>query len=246
MYNIVICDDDSNYIQHLKDLLIQSGFHPQETTFYEFTSGEAFIDNFSVISTIDLLILDIQMPGMDGDSVAGRFRDEYPTGILVFCSGVCLPTVKSFITNPYRYLLKDYTTEQMLSELSAIANKVKSEHTVPIINAKYYKRIVRLVPNDILYAAIGRNCSIIHVNPQMRAYEYDNKLTVNMKLPNLYELLKDYNFEYAHNSYIVNLKYIKRITATTLILTTGRELNISRSKDDSFREAYAKYISKKY
>lgn len=246
MYNIVICDDDFDYIQHLKALLIKSGFQPHETIFYEFTSGQEFIDKFSIISTIDLLILDIQMPGMDGDTIASRFRDAYPSGVLVFCSGVCLPTVKSFETNPYRYLLKEYNNDKMLSEIEAITHKVKSEQVVPVITTKYYKRIVRLVPNDILYISIGRNCSLIHINPQMQRYEYDSKLTSDLKLIKLYELLKDHNFEYAHNSYIVNLKYIKRITERGLVLTTGHELNISRSKGEVFRDTYARFISQKY
>ena len=73
---------------------------------------------------LDLLILDMELGGIDGDETARLFRDKLKDAVLVFCSGVRTPTVKSFKVTPYRYLLKSYSDVQFVSELKEILEEV--------------------------------------------------------------------------------------------------------------------------
>ena len=83
-------------------------------------------------------------------------------------------------------------------------------------------------------------------------YEYKSgeqlveKLPEHAKVDELYDRLKAYGFAYAHNSYIVNLRYVKRISATELELQDNVILSISRSKEKNFRADFAKYLAGKY
>ena len=215
MYFIAICDDEDNYIKYIKKMLLKSGLESEETVFYEYNSGEDFINSLEGCEKIDLLILDMQMKKLDGNATAKLFRNQFPSSVIVFCSGVCLPTVESFETTPFRYLLKEYNAVQL-----------------------------RL--DEILYISIARNGSNIYVNPKIIKYEFENHLTSKKKLLELYLLLKDCGFEYAHNSYIVNLNHIKRKTIKELELSDGTVLSIARSKEKALRVAFAKYKAKKY
>ncbi len=246
MYNIVICDDDLNFINYLKERLLISGLNLCDVTFYEFTSGKDFIHNFTNIPVINQLILDIQMPEMDGDQVAQQFRIHYPTSLLVFCSGVYQPSVKSFLPNPFRYLLKEYSEKQLDDELRIIIEEVKSRHSVPIIVGKRHSNIVRLEPDEIMYASVARKKSHLHINPKCKVYDFEDNIMYEHRLSDLYNILKDYYFAYAHNSYIVNLKFVKRLTGVELELTDGTILSVSRSKMSDFQKSYAKYLSMKY
>lgn len=69
---------------------------------------------------IDLLFLEAQLDGISGEEVAIKFREYYPGTILVFCSGIYKPTPDFLKVSPYRYLLKQYTDENMLKELKEI------------------------------------------------------------------------------------------------------------------------------
>ena len=183
---------------------------------------------------------------MDGNEIAASFRQSFPDSILVFCSGVCLPTVKSFETNPFRYLLKEYSDDKIMQELSVILDEVKKKKVEPCITGTWHYNTIKLRPSEILYISIGRNCSLIHTNPAFHKYEFENNIACKQKLHELYRLLKDYDFEFAHNSYLVNLQYIKRKTMTELELTDGTVLSISRSKEKTLRLALVKYSSRKY
>lgn len=246
MYNIVICDDDLNFINYLEERLLISGLNPCEVSFFEFTSGKDFIHNFPNLPVINLLILDIQMPEMDGDQIANHFRLHYPTSLLVFCSGVYQPSVKSFLPNPFRYLLKEYSEKQLVQELRIIIDEVKSRQAVPIIVGKRHNNIIRLTPDEIMYASVARKRSHLYINPKCKIYDFEDNIMYENKLSELYMILKDHYFAYAHNSYIVNLTFVKRLTNVELELTDGTILSVSRSKLPDFQKSYAKYLSLKY
>lgn len=246
MYNIVICDDDLNFIQFIKERILNSGMDDNEVTFFEYTSGNDFILNFEKLPYISLLILDIQIPDMDGNEIAQHFRQHFPTSMLVFCSGVYLPTVKSFEPNPFRYLLKEYSNQRLEDELRVIISELKANHAVPYIIGKRHNNIVKLEPDEIMYISVARKKSHIHINPKSKVYDFEDNIMCDYKMADLYKDLKNHNFVYAHNSYIVNLKYIKRITNVELELTNGELLSIARSKMPNLRESFVKYLSKKY
>ncbi len=87
--------------------------------------------------------------------------------------------------------------------------------------------------------------SLIHENS--KDYSFENRITTKKKLPELYEELKDFDFEYAHNSYIVNLHYvIKMKSEGVLKLCNGCELNVSRSRLPDFRKALSRVMGEKY
>ena len=246
MYYIAICDDDINYIKYMKRMLLDSGINKEEVLFYEYESGEELINGTKCVERIDLRILDMQLKEYDGNKTAKLFRQEFPSSVIVFCSGVCQPTVESFETTPFRYLLKEYTEKHMLKELEAVIREMKSKVIEPVVIGTFRYQDVKLNLCDILYIAIARNGSRIYVSPEAVKFEYDKRLISRKKIDVLYNELKDFGFEYAHNSYIVNLDHIKRKGTKELELSDGTILSIARSKEKQLRQAFAKYKSRKY
>lgn len=235
MYYIGICDDDQAFIDYIKRLFNEIC---NEITFYEYLSGEALVEDMLTRERYDLLILDIYMPGMDGNETARNFRKQFPDTTLVFCSGVCLPTVESFETTPYRYWLKEYTEQKMRNEVKDVFEKAEKSRMAPYIFGKKDNQIVKLSPKRISYISIAKKGSVIHCE--------NITYTSVEKLSELYDRLKDYGFVYAHNSYIVNLKHIAAVSVTELELMHGEILTISRARGKEFQRAFAVEMTKKY
>lgn len=245
MFHIIICDDDESYIDNLKEMIISAGMSSDEVLFYEYSSGEAFIENIDNQKQCDLLILDMQMKDYDGHETARMFREKFPKSMLVFCSGVRMPTDESFKTMPFRYLLKQYSQSKMLEELQAIIAEMRLKKDGLKIAATHYSNTVLIDPDDVIYIENYRYGSIIHVIQGEN--EYSGKITTEKKLPELMEELSEMGFEYAHNSYIVNLKYVIRLlTNGEIMLVNGECLNVSRSRLKKFRASFSSWISKKY
>lgn len=248
--HIFICDDNSEYIEYLKTVILKSGFEREEICFYEFHTGEDLVKFFHKKDIYcDLAILDMQLPGMNGDETAALFRNKFTDSVLVFCSGVYQPTDKSFKVMAYRYLYKSYTEQKMISEMKEIVHKVRENRTGNMIVAHCRFEKIRLKPTDIMYIETGKHGCKIHVCPDVDM-KIKGNLLCNEKLGILYEKLKNSGFEFAHNSYIVNLNYVKQINTNSLVfISWGKEelsLAVSRSKSKEIHRRFARLMSQKY
>ena len=252
MYSIILCDDNEDYIDYLKEIVLKTNIDDKEVEFLEFVDGENLVEYLKKPEAkCDLLLLDMQLPGMDGDAVAEQFRRRFSDTILVFCSGK-RPTDKTIKVMPYRYLYKEYTDEKMLDEMQEIIDKVVSHKVMPVIIAHSYNKHIQLKPDEILYIEIARRGCKVKVCPFVNSKDMEGDLITNEKLPDLFDRLKDFGFMYAHNSYIVNLKYVKKILSNELEFirwenqTTAEKLSVSRARMKELKRAFARELGNKY
>lgn len=237
LYYIGICDDDPVFIKYIERLF--SEMLP-EIEFYEYLSGEELVQDMQVREVYDLLILDVQLPGMGGNETAKEFRKQFPDTLLVFCSGVCMPTVESFETTPYRYWLKEYTEERMQKEIEDVFHKMQGTKVLPYIMGKKGNQIVKLSPEQIFYIAIAKRGTILYCK------DTEERYSSSKKLADLYEQLKHFGFAYAHNSYIVNLKHVAIVDSKELEFVNGEKLSVSRARSKEFKKAFAVSLAQKY
>ena len=246
MIKVAICDDDIVFTRYIKDRLREAGLFVSETEYYEYSSGEELIADFTKNIDYDLLILDVQMNGMNGNQTAQKFREKYLNTVLVFCSGVYRPTPTSFKVAPFRYLLKQYSKETMIKELKDVVQFVKSRKKEPSIIGYYYSNAIELKPEEIIYISIAKRGSSIHTCPNITKLKFGDRISCKQKVEELYEILKGYNFAYAHNSYIVNLSHIKSKTLDEIEMINGDVLTVPRSKRKEFQGKMADFFENKY
>lgn len=246
MLKIAICDDDNIYIQYMEKMLIKSGLDKEVAEFYTYNSGPALLADCNKNIDFDALFLDVQMNGMDGNETAKYFRKKHQSTLLIFCSGVYQPTVESFKVTPFRYLLKQYTDEVMLKELSEIIEVLKERKKMPYIVGKHGNTTIKIKPEEILYISVAKRGSHIYVCAEGLINEFGEKIACKEKVSELYKVLKFCGFAYAHNSYIVNLQYIVSKRQAEVELTNGTILTISRSKEKIFRTALTEHLAGKY
>lgn len=237
MYHIGICDDDPMFIKYVERLFDDT---KEQFRFYEYLSGEQMLNDMQEQEYYDLLILDIALPGMDGNETAREFRKMFPETLLVFCSGVFMPTVESFETTPYRYWLKSYTEERMRQEVDTVLLAMKKTKIMPYIKGKKGNEVVKISPKQIYYIAILNRGTMLYCG------DSGEKYTSSQKLTEFHEQLKQFGFAYAHNSYIVNLKYVAVVRPTELEFVNGEKLTISRAKAKEFKQAFALSLGQKY
>lgn len=237
MYHIGICDDDPIFIKYIKRLFREEQC---EIEFYEYLSGEALIQDMQTRETYDLLVLDVQMPGIDGNETAKKFREQFPNTLLVFCSGVCMPTVESFEATPYRYWLKEYTEEHLKQEIEGVLCKMEKSKVQPYLIGKKENKLVKLSTKQIAYISIAKRGTVLH------CIEGKESFTSQKRLAEFSEQLKNAGFAYAHNSYIVNLEHVIEVGPKELEFVNGERLTISRARVKDFKKAFAVHLSQKY
>ena len=245
MYHMAVCDDDKVFISYIRKIFSKAnGTNQYQYKIYEFYSGEELISSLDTNKYFDLLILDMELGGIDGDETARKFREKFKDTVLVFCSGMRAPTVKSFKVTPYRYLLKSYSDRQFVCEmkesLSEVAKKSKEEYII----GHYRNNVIRVNIQDILYVENAKRGSKIIVCADCEAAKFEGQILVDDKLEEL--VTKYYEFAFAHSSYIINIDHIVKIVGNEVYLDNDERLSVSRTYQKEFRQIFTKNIAGKY
>ena len=132
MFNVAICDDDKNFIQYVEDIIKELGY-AEDVKFFEYLSGEEFLFDIDERGDLDLVVLDIQMGETDGNQVSVELRKRYKSTTLVFCSGYFKPSPENIKVSPFRFLLKEYSRERMVSEFKEIFEYLTNNKDEPSI-----------------------------------------------------------------------------------------------------------------
>lgn len=245
MYKIAICDDDKDYIMELKDIIRECNEKQLEIDFFGYDSGEKLLQ--SEVDDMDVIFLDIQMQGMNGNETAVRLNQRGYQGILVQCSGIYTPTPETIKISPYRYLLKQDTRETTVSELKEILSQMVTRKICHVIEGSYLRKKMFFRIADIVYITHHSKGSILHLRKE-KAEQYKNgKIIVSYSFEELHKLLEAADFSMPHNSYMVNLRYVSDFDPQTeFFVVDGKRLAMSRGKKDEFLNDLATYTRKKY
>ncbi|MCD8118021.1 MAG: LytTR family DNA-binding domain-containing protein [Lachnospiraceae bacterium] len=247
MYQIVICDDDPVFISYIKRLLTATcSLADRECLVREYASGEQLVWDLEGPGQIDLLILDIQLKGMDGYAVAEKFRRKFPDAVLVFCSGVFGPTTSSFYSAPFRYILKSDSEQEILHTLSEALGEADRLHRREFLIGHYHGSTFHIEYYDILYIENEKRGGKIKVREaSKKAYDAE-KILVSRKLPVLEEELAPHGFAMPNKSFLVNLYHVDVVRKNEIELDNGEVIGISRLFKSHFSEMYAKFPGGKY
>ncbi len=242
MYYIAICDNNENFISHIK-MIIEECEIKENIEFYEYCNGDKLINDFNKIKEMDLLILDMKLDSIHKDEIISVFRKKFKNTVLVFCSETQMPDINSLKMIPYKYLLKSYTDKQMIFEIKEILNEVRKKLKLQkkYIMGHYRNNVIKVDIQNILYIENAKRGSKVTVCKDCIESEFNAPILVDEKL----EMLTKKHFElvFAHRSYIINMVHIEKIVHNLAFLDNGEQLSISRTYQKHIREQFTKYLA---
>jgi two-component system LytT family response regulator len=187
----------------------------------------------------DLLLLDIQMPGLDGFEVL-ELLEEPP--LIIFATAYDEFALKAFEVGAVDYLLKPFTEERFAEALRrAIERQRRGEAPAlgPLVAAarrgrsplsrlllRHEGRIVVLPTERIDYIEARGDYAVFHVGKETHGKQ--------QSLAELEELLDPRQFVRIHRSYLLNLARLARFElyakdSRVAILKDGTRLPVSRA-----------------
>lgn len=245
MYHIAICDDSMEFITYIGKMLNEIK-EDKDIMLYEYMSGEELVRNLDKGIRFDLLILDMELGGMDGDETAELFRKVFPYAVLVFCSGVRQPTTKSFRATPFRYMLKQQSKHEHLETMREVMEEVERNADDPTMMAHYGRTMVNIKVRNVLYIENSKRGGRVVVCPGCKEAKYKEKLLVDEKPRQLLENYGRYGFALSQSSCLVNMNHIEILHSDDFQLDNGEIITIARAYQKSFREAFARRFANKY
>ena len=194
-----------------------------------FPSAEAFLFAYDEDKDFDLLLLDVEMGGMDGVTMARRVRAENASVQIVFITGYTDYIAEGYDVAALHYLVKPVREEKLFEVLDRAAAKLRSDSRA--LTLECGGETVRVPLYEIRYLDVEKNYTTVHAKR-----DYTVKKTLGALSDGL-----DGRFFRIGRAAIVNLSYIRRVTKTDAILSDGAAVPLPRGAYEALNRAIIAY-----
>ncbi len=240
---ILIVEDEAIVAKDISVCLEKIGYEVLGTV----SKGEKVFDLIKEIKP-DLILMDIMLSGtMTGIEVSAEIKKNYDIPVVFLTAYADEKTIsKAKVTEPYGYVIKPFkeidlrTSIEMalykfkkerekLEGLDKPSSSLSSEITREYIYVKSQSKLVKVQNKDILFVEALKDYVIIHTK--------NEKFTIHSTMKDIEKKLPEGIFMRVHRSFILNLKKIKSIEGSIVILEeTEKRVPIGGSyKDDLYK-----------
>ena len=226
-----VCDDraeDSGLISRLcAQWARQAG---AELELEVFPSAEAFLFRYAEKKDFDVLLLDVEMTGMDGVELARTVRRDDESVQIVFVTGYDRYIALGYEVSALHYLVKPVKEEKFFEVLTrAVSRLTRNE---PFLTLELPGEVLRVPLPEIRYLDVRQNYVTVHARE-----DYTLKRPLAEFEPAL-----DRRFYRMSRSCIVNLTFVRRVTSTEAELTGGVRLPLPRGQYEKLNQAIIRQI----
>ena len=205
---------------------------------YEMLELKAYFRSIPELQTylseheVDVLFLDIQLPGMTGMDFLDNVNVK---PLVVITTAYDEHAVKAFEVNVFDYLLKPYspgrfsqTVEKLLSHFQKMPETQTVHSQTIMIKSSIQKFKVEVA--DILYIESRREYMHFFLKD---GKEIDSRMTVKECL----DLIRSQRFIQIHRSFIVNMDHIES-AGTDFVYISGQQIPIGEMYKLGFRKSW--------
>jgi len=228
---IAICDDMAEDIELLSGALYIYDSSFEITTY---TKGETLIDELLDSKLlVDILFLDIYMPGIDGIKTAQRINKDRKDIKIIFISSSKEFYPQAYEVFAFNYILKPFDREKLYGVLDRAIDEIRREHS--------YK--IRFSYKSIMYSVDCRDILFIESRDKLIMYHLSDNSTLQCygKLDNIEKELPGQSFIRCHQSFIVNTSYITE-TGETHFRVGQVVIGISKKHMKNAKDQYYAYL----
>lgn len=236
MVSILICDDDLEFTKLLerevRRVLVNSEYADFDFTVVTTCNPRKAL-SYCLENTVQIILLDIDMPGLNGFDIATVLKETRKKSFLLFISGFDHLVYTSFRFKPFRFIRKAELNRELQEAVLSALRELLTEQGFLILGNRYHNK--KLFFSDIIYMESRKNyVELIDINGD----RYQYRSTMNAMEVNL----SGYDFIRIHSAYIISMKRVMSLHADVVTLQNGQKLPISRKYISSVRSQYADYL----
>lgn len=222
---IAVCDDEKIFADKLKKIIERYCLRKKISYKLDtYDSGEAFLSSPLKMMEYQIVFFDINMEGINGLETARQLRKLCKKTFIIFVTAFINYTLEGYKVNAIRYLLKeDLNFEQSVFEsLDAVFERMRE---VPRVSTFSFREGEKSIPMEkIIYIESNLHKLTFHV--------FDKEIVLYTMYETLNKIAGVFpeDFIRIHQSYLVNLRFVRCVTENQLMLLNREKLPIARSK----------------
>lgn len=220
MYKVLICDDDEVFAELLqKKVKNCMEIRKKECDIELYSDGRELLEVLEE-RTPEIVFLDIDMPKISGMDMADHiFKRNIHTNVIFVTNRDDL-VFQAIHYQPFRFIRKEKLNEELEEAVSCLLEKLDKDEKMMEVQTKEGTK--RFPLKEVMYLESCKH--YLTVCCCGGCYE------VRGKISNFEKWMSEYDFVRIHRSYLVNLRFVKTIRATGVMLDNEELLPVSRDR----------------
>ncbi len=239
MINIAIIDDERKE----RELLTEYSKRFAEESGIAFNikcvdSSLAFLNKYQ--SDYDLILLDIEMPELNGMELAARLRAIDTRVAIIFVTNMAQYAVRGYQVDAADFIVKPLSYYDFAMKVGRVVRRIQ-KRDVAAITVYTDGSVKRVAIENIRYVDVQGHILVYHT--------VDGEMSERGTLKNAEENLSGYGFAKCNNYCLVNLKFVTSVKDFTLFVAVGHSdqaepIVISHPRKKDFIKTLGEYWRK--
>ncbi len=235
MIKIAVCDDDAEFLTTTMKLLMSKAIKLAgiNASLVMFNDEKELLREFENDNIYDIVILDIDMPSINGKDLAKKLRNINSTFCLAFMTAYKDEVYSAIPIGINAFIPKEFNTESCLEALTRLLNDYSEnqpENTFWEVISDGICVTKRIPFSNIFYFHYCNENIILHTFKETYILTERTFEKIAQKcIPN--------GFYRSHRNYIINVNKIFEILDREIVMSNQEHLPLSkRSRKDLFKE----------
>ena len=233
MIKLLICDDDKYMLNELHTYIDEyMSAHEINCNIKQTDSASEIMKD---VEYFDIAVLDIQIGNINGVDIEAKLKEINPNISLFFITNYSDYQYNAMDLQPFRFLTKPFDKKRLFTGLDRAMEFINESYAnVFVANGNAIRKICI---NDIIYVK-RENRKVIMVT-------VNEKFTVRESLNEWEERLKEKYFYKLHNSFIVNIHWIREYMYSEVTMENNEKISIAPRRRTEFRHFWFEYMRRK-
>ena len=230
---LLICDDDKDMLNELRTYIDEyMSAHEINCNIKQTDSASEIMKD---VEYFDIAVLDIQIGNINGVDIGAKLKEINPNISLFFITNYSDYQDNAMDLQPFRFLTKPFDKKRLFTGLDRAMEFINESYAnVFVANGNAIRKICI---NDIIYVK-RENRKVIMVT-------VNEKFTVRESLNEWEERLKEKYFYKLHNSFIVNIHWIREYMYSEVTMENNEKISIAPRRRTEFRHFWFEYMRRK-
>ncbi|MCR5294846.1 MAG: LytTR family DNA-binding domain-containing protein [Lachnospiraceae bacterium] len=231
MLNVAIAEDEEKYIEEISGYLARCGEEGgEEIRTFIFRNGRELLDHYE--PKYDVILLDIEMPEMNGMEAAKKIRETDRDVVLIFITNLANYAIRGYEVGALDFITKPLSWYTFSLRFRRAAERAAMHRDEEIL-LNVHEGVEKISVRDIYYVEVQ--------NRFLRYHTTRGVIELRGTMKSAEEQLLPHHFAKCNHWYIVNLMHVKRITKDT-VFVGNEELEMSRRARNGFLSALTAYM----
>lgn len=231
MYHIAVVEDEKECSEQMQQFLKQ--YQEEKSVRFKVSVYEGaaqLLDGYEPV--YDMILMDIDMPDMNGMDAAECVRQTDQDVVIVFITNMASFAIRGYEVGALDFVVKPVSYFNFSMRLSRALQRSRSREP---------RQVMLTLADGVKKLEVGQIYYVEVQNRMLYYYTKEGVFEVRGTMQSAQQMLKAYSFVKCNYWYMVNLRHVTEVKKNTVVVGEY-ELEISRRNRTPFLKALTEYV----